>query len=87
MRRSREADKRLETIEDALAGLARIQTNMEVSRKALACMSTDPRVAQRALALLEAAALDTTARCQQIQQQVIEVTEYPYGREPEEVMA
>ena len=87
MRRSRETDKRLETVEDALAGLARIRFNAEVSRKALACMSTDPRVAERALALLEAAALDTTARCQVIQRQVIVATEYPYGREPEEVTA
>ena len=87
MRRSREADKRLETIEDALAGLARIQINAEVSRKAITCMSTDPRVAQRALALLEAAALDTTARCQVIQRQVIVATEYPYGRDEERVEA
>jgi tagatose-1,6-bisphosphate aldolase non-catalytic subunit AgaZ/GatZ len=77
----------LETVEDALAGLARIQTNMDLSRKAITCMSTDPRVAERALALLEATALDTTARCQQIQQQVIVATEYPYGREPEKVAA
>ena len=77
----------METIEDALAGLARIQINAEVSCKAITCMSTDPRVAQRALALLEAAALDTTARCQVIQRQMIVATEYPYGREPEEVTA
>lgn len=87
MRRSRSDEQKLEAVEDVLAGLARIQTNMDLSRKALACMSTDPRVAERALALLEATALDTTARCQQIQQQVIVATEYPYGREPERVLA
>ena len=85
MRKSRSDEQKLEAVEDMLASLARIQINMSVAQKAMTCMSTDPRVAERALALLEATALDTTARCQQIQQQVIVATEYPYGREPEKV--
>jgi hypothetical protein len=87
VRRSRDDEQKLEATENVLAGLARIQINMALQQKAMSCMSTDPRVAARALVLLETMALDTTARCKQLQRQIIVATEYPYGREPEKVLA
>ena len=50
-------------------------------------MTTSPETAQRALTYLEAAMASGQTRCRQLQRQVIEVTEYPYGREAEKVMA
>ena len=80
--------------EDILASLAKLHADLAVAQQAIGYlqgstskMTTSPETAQRALTYLEAAMASGQTRCRQLQPQVIEVTEYPYGREAEKVMA
>ena len=80
--------------EDILASLAKLHADLAVAQQAIGYlqgstskMATSPETAQRALTYLEAAMASGQTRCRQLQRQVIEVTEYPYGREAEKVMA
>jgi len=80
--------------EDILASLAKLHADLAVAQQAIGYlqgstskMTTSPETAQRALTYLEAAMASGQTRCRQLQRQVIEVTEYPYGREAEKVMA
>ena len=80
--------------EDILASLAKLHADLAVAQQAIGYlqgstskMTTSPETAQRALTYLEVAMASGQTRCRQLQRQVIEVTEYPYGREAEKVMA
>ena len=92
--RCKERERHNDRTEDILASLAKLHADLAVAQQAVGYlqgatskMTTSPETAQRALTYLEIAMSSGQTRCRQLQRQVIEVTEYPYGREPEEVMA
>jgi hypothetical protein len=92
--RCKEREQNNDRTEDILASLGKLHADLSVAQQAIGYlqgstskMTTSPETAQRALTYLEVAMTAGQTRCQQLQRQVIEVTEYPYGREPEEVMA
>lgn len=92
--RCKERELTNDRTEDILASLAKLHADLGVAQQAIGYlqgatskMHTAPDTAQRALSYLESAMAAGQRRCQQLQRQVIEVTEYPYGREPEEVVA
>lgn len=92
--RSKEREQHNDRTEDILASLAKLHAELGVAGQAIGYlqgatskMHTTPDTAQRALSYLESAMSAGQTRCQQLQRQVIQVTEYPYGREPEEVVA
>ena len=92
--RSKEREQHNDRTEDILASLGKLHADLAVAQQAIgylqgatARMHATPETAQRALAYLEVAMASSQTRCREIQRQVIEVTEYPYGREPEQVMA
>ena len=92
--RCKERELNNDRTEDILASLAKLHADLSVAQQAIgylqgatAKMTTSPDTAQRALSYLESLMSAGQTRCQQLQRQVIEVTEYPYGRETEEVAA
>ena len=92
--RCKEREQRNDRTEDILASLAKLHADLAVAQQAIGYlqgatskMTTSPQTAQRALTYLEVAMASGQTRCRQLQRQVIEVTEYPYGREPERVAA
>ena len=92
--RSKEREQRNDRTEDILASLGKLHADLAVAQQAIGYlqgstsrMHATPETAQRALTYLEVAMASGQTRCQQLQRQVIEVTEYPYGREPERVVA
>jgi hypothetical protein len=92
--RCKERELNNDRTEDILASLAKLHADLSVAQQAIGYlqgatskMHATPETAQRALTYLESAMASSQTRCKQLQRQVIEVTEYPYGREPEEVMA
>lgn len=94
VRRPNIENARIENTEDILASLGKLHADLAVAQQAIeylqgstSKMTTSPETAQRALTYLEIAMSSGQTRCQQLQRQVIEVTEYPYGREPEAVTA
>ena len=92
--RCKEREQHNDRTEDILASLAKLHADLAVAQQAVgylqgatARMHATPETAQRALTYLEIAMTSGQTRCRRLQRQVIEVTEYPYGREPEKVMA
>jgi len=84
-------ERRLDAVEDVLAGIVRVSLNAERTvdlvdaLRAERVATMDPRVSAWVFGALDALATDTIGRCQTMQRGVISVTGYPYGREMEEV--
>ena len=92
--RSKEREQRNDRTEDILASLGKLHADLAVAQQAIgylqgatARMHATPETAQRALTYLDVAMTSGQTRCRKLQRQVIEATEYPYGREPEAVTA